>query len=102
MPHFISDELRRPAFYDAARGLTGIGAGLMLPTAVALLGQTYPPGRKRNLAFGLFGTFMYLSHFDPCLTVLSGALAPFSAAGGSVLEVLLAQLVNPQWIWWLQ
>ncbi|KAJ7850259.1 major facilitator superfamily domain-containing protein [Mycena olivaceomarginata] len=68
----------------APRGLTGIGAGLMLPTAVALLGQTYPPGRKRNLAFGLFG-----------------ALAPFSAAGGSVLEVLLAQLVNPQWIWWL-
>lgn len=29
----------------------------MLPTAVALLGQTYPPGRKRNLAFGLFGGF---------------------------------------------
>jgi MFS family permease len=47
--------LSRPAFYDAARGLSGIGAGLMLPTAVALLGQTYPPGRKRNLAFGLFG-----------------------------------------------
>ncbi|KAJ7883424.1 major facilitator superfamily domain-containing protein [Mycena olivaceomarginata] len=81
----LSGFARSPAFYDAARGLTGIGAGLMLPTAVALLGQTYPPGRKRNLAFGLFG-----------------ALAPFSAAGGSVLEVLLAQLVNPQWIWWLQ
>ncbi|KAJ7883429.1 major facilitator superfamily domain-containing protein [Mycena olivaceomarginata] len=82
--NLVSGFARSPAFYDAARGLTGIGAGLMLPTAVALLGQTYPPGRKRNLAFGLFG-----------------ALAPFSAAGGSVLEVLLAQLVNPQWIWWL-
>ncbi|KAJ7300495.1 major facilitator superfamily domain-containing protein [Mycena albidolilacea] len=62
----------------------GDRAGLMLPTAVALLGQAYPPGRKRNLAFGLFG-----------------ALAPFSGAGGSVLEVLLAQLVSPRWIWWL-
>ncbi|KAJ7136873.1 major facilitator superfamily domain-containing protein [Mycena epipterygia] len=82
--NLVSGFARSPAFYDAARGLTGIGAGLMLPTAVALLGQTYPPGRKRNLAFGLFG-----------------ALAPFSAAGGSVLEVMLAQLVNPQWIWWL-
>ncbi|KAJ6553197.1 major facilitator superfamily domain-containing protein [Mycena capillaripes] len=82
--NLVSGFARSPAFYDAARGLTGIGAGSMLPTAVALLGQTYPPGRKRNLAFGLFG-----------------ALAPFSAAGGSVLEVLLAQLVNPQWIWWL-
>ncbi|KAJ7858263.1 major facilitator superfamily domain-containing protein [Mycena olivaceomarginata] len=82
--NLVSGFARSPSFYDAAGGLTGIGAGLMLPTAVALLGQTYPPGRKRNLAFGLFG-----------------ALAPFSAAGGSVLEVLLAQLVNPQWIWWL-
>ncbi|KAJ7660209.1 major facilitator superfamily domain-containing protein [Mycena polygramma] len=82
--NLVSGFARSPAFYDAARGLTGIGAGLMLPTAVALLGQTYPPGLKRNLAFGLFG-----------------ALAPFSAAGGSVLEILLAQLVNPQWIWWL-
>jgi MFS family permease len=36
------------------------------------------------------------------LTLSLGALAPFSAAGGSVLEVLLAQLVNPQWIWYLQ
>ncbi|KAJ7186549.1 major facilitator superfamily domain-containing protein [Mycena filopes] len=82
--NLVSGFARSPAFYDAARGLTGIGAGLMLPTSVALLGQTYAPGRKRNLAFGLFG-----------------ALAPFSAAGGSVLEVLLAQLVNPHWIWWL-
>ncbi|KAJ7785595.1 major facilitator superfamily domain-containing protein [Mycena olivaceomarginata] len=82
--NLVSGFARSPAFYDAARGLAGIGAGLMLPTAVALLGQAYPPGRKRNLAFGLFG-----------------ALAPFSGAGGSVLEVLLAQLVNPQWIWWL-
>ncbi|KAJ7108924.1 major facilitator superfamily domain-containing protein [Mycena crocata] len=73
--NLVSGFARSPAFYDAARGLTGIGAGLMLPTAVALLGQTYPPGRKRNLAFGLFG-----------------ALAPFSAAGGSILEVLPAQL----------
>ncbi|KAJ7467704.1 major facilitator superfamily domain-containing protein [Mycena latifolia] len=82
--NLVSGFARSPAFYDAARGLTGIGAGLLLPTAVALLGQTYPPGRNRNLAFGLFG-----------------ALAPFSAAGGSVFEVMLAELVNPQWIWWL-
>ncbi|KAF8209597.1 major facilitator superfamily domain-containing protein [Mycena galopus ATCC 62051] len=82
--NLVSRFARSPAFYDTARGLAGIGSGLMLPTAVALLGQTYPPGRKRNLAFGLFG-----------------ALAPLSGAGGSVLEVLLAQLVNPHWIWWL-
>lgn len=58
--------LYRPSFYDAARGLTGIGAGIMLPTAVALLGRTYPPGRNRNLAFGLFGktpVYLYTDHW---------------------------------------
>ena len=27
----------------------------MLPVSVALLGATYPPGKKRNLIFGIFG-----------------------------------------------
>ncbi|KAJ7633652.1 hypothetical protein DFH06DRAFT_1437735 [Mycena polygramma] len=53
--NLVSGFARSPAFYDAARGLAGIGAGLMTPTAVALLGQTYPPGRRRNIIFGLFG-----------------------------------------------
>lgn len=51
----MTDETTSPAFFDACRGLTGIGAGIMLPTAVALLSSAYPPGRNRNLAFGLFG-----------------------------------------------
>jgi MFS family permease len=31
------------------RGLAGIGGGLMVPNAVALLGITFPPGKRRNL-----------------------------------------------------
>lgn len=81
--NLVSGFARSPAFFDVCRGLAGIGAGIMLPTSVALLAMAYPPGRNRNMAFGLFG-----------------ALAPFSAAGGAVFDVMLAQLVNPQWIWW--
>ncbi|KAJ7364551.1 hypothetical protein DFH08DRAFT_950125 [Mycena albidolilacea] len=36
----------------------------------------------------------------PCLRLVR-RFGPFSGAGGSVLEVLLAQLVSPRWIWWL-
>ncbi|KAJ7309445.1 major facilitator superfamily domain-containing protein [Mycena albidolilacea] len=57
--NLVSGFARSPAFYDAARGLAGIGTGLMLPTAVARLGQAYPPGQKRNLAFGLFGALAH-------------------------------------------
>ncbi|KAI5474621.1 MFS general substrate transporter [Pseudohyphozyma bogoriensis] len=82
--NLVSSFARSPAFFDACRGLTGIGAGIMLPTAIGMLAQTFPPGKRRNIAFGMFG-----------------ALAPFSAAGGSVFEVLAAQLASQRWIWWL-
>lgn len=31
-----------------------------------------------------------------------GALAPISAAGGSVFEVLIGVYINAGWAWWLQ
>ncbi|RAL59860.1 hypothetical protein DID88_000489 [Monilinia fructigena] len=37
------------------RGLCGIGGGLMIPNIVALLGITFPPEKKPNLSFALFG-----------------------------------------------
>jgi MFS family permease len=36
------------------RGLAGIGGGLMVPNAVALLGITFAPGKRRNLGMFLF------------------------------------------------
>ncbi|KAF2158714.1 hypothetical protein M409DRAFT_71505 [Zasmidium cellare ATCC 36951] len=66
------------------RGLSGIGGGLITPNAVALLGVTFPPGRKRNLAMGLFG-----------------AMAPVGAAGASVVAPLLVQLTEWKWAFFL-
>lgn len=62
------------------RGLSGIGGGLITPNAVALLGVTFPPGKKRNLAMGLFG-----------------AMAPVGAAGSSLMATLLVQLTEWKW-----
>lgn len=81
--NLIAGFANKSAFFDACRGLAGISCGLLLPAGITLLATSFEPGKKRALIFGLFG-----------------ALAPFSAAGGSVFQVMLAQLVSPSWIWW--
>lgn len=63
------------------RGLCGIGGGLMVPNIVALLGITFPPGRKRNLGIALFG-----------------AMAPVGAAGGSLVSAVIIQLSEWKWL----
>ena len=62
------------------RGLAGVGGGFMVPNAVALLGITIPPGKKRNLAFGMFGV-----------------TAPVGAAGGTAVATLFVQLAEWRW-----
>jgi MFS family permease len=42
--------------FFVARGFQGLGASLMVPNGLALLGRTYPPGSKqKGFAFTLFG-----------------------------------------------
>ncbi|KAK8879220.1 MFS general substrate transporter [Apiospora arundinis] len=38
-----------------ARVLQGLGPAALLPNALALLGVTYPPGLRKNMAFAFFG-----------------------------------------------
>ena len=45
------------------RGLTGVGGAFIVPNAVALIGHTFPPGRLRNVAMGLFGAMAPVSFF---------------------------------------
>jgi MFS family permease len=68
----------RPVFFDVCRGFQGIGAALLAPNALALLGRAYPPGIKKNIVFSLFG-----------------AMAPW----GFVLGALFASLFA-QYSWW--
>ncbi|KAK9696706.1 hypothetical protein K7432_012317 [Basidiobolus ranarum] len=46
---------RNPIFMSVARGLQGAGAGLTIPSALALLTTTYPPGPERTFALSIFG-----------------------------------------------
>lgn len=66
------------------RALCGIGGGLMVPNIIALLGITFPPGRKRNLGFALFG-----------------AMAPVGAAGGSLISAVIIQLSEFKWLFFM-
>lgn len=66
------------------RGLCGIGGGLMIPNIVALLGITFPPGKKRNLALALFGS-----------------MAPVGAAGGSLVSAIIVQLTHFKWMFFM-
>ena len=65
----------------AMRALTGIGGAFIVPDAIALLTITLAPGKRRNMAVGLFG-----------------AMAPIGAAGGSVFPGFFVQLTHWKWL----
>lgn len=68
-----------------ARVLQGIGAAMMLPNGLAILGATYPPGKKKAMIFALFG-----------------AVAPNSAVLGAVFSAIFSQLAWWPWTFWMQ
>ncbi|KAH8797340.1 major facilitator superfamily domain-containing protein [Xylogone sp. PMI_703] len=63
------------------RALAGIGGGLLVPNAIALLTITFPPGKQRNLSLALFT-----------------AMGPVGGAGGCVIVGIFMQLAPWQWL----
>lgn len=63
------------------RALAGIGGGLLVPNAVALLTITFPPGRQRNLALALFAS-----------------MGPVGGAGGCVFNGFILQWTDWTWL----
>jgi MFS family permease len=51
IPPFVTNEIG----FDMMRGLQGLAAAAMAPTALGILGVTFPPGRTKDIAFGCFG-----------------------------------------------
>lgn len=70
-------------FFDICRGFQGVGAALIVPNALALLGRAYPPGIKKNIVFSLFG-----------------AMAPWGFVIGAIFASLFAQLTWWPWLFW--
>lgn len=71
-------------FFDFCRAMQGIGPSIMLPNAIAILGVTYPPGKRKELIFGIFG-----------------ATAPSGFNIGAVFASLFAQEVYWPWGYYL-
>ncbi|OAP57658.1 hypothetical protein AYL99_08396 [Fonsecaea erecta] len=67
-----------------ARVFQGMGPALTLPNALAILGQSYAPGPRKNMAFAWFG-----------------GSAPFGAIAGFLFGGLFALAWWP-WIYWSQ
>ncbi|KAF9965892.1 hypothetical protein BGZ70_003880 [Mortierella alpina] len=51
----ISGFARNPYFMSIARAIQGVGAGLTIPSALAILTTTFPLGPERTFALSMFG-----------------------------------------------
>lgn len=60
-----------PEMLIAARTLQGVGAALLSPAALALLQVTFPAGRERNVAMGIWGA---LAGLGGTLGVIAGGI----------------------------
>ena len=71
-------------FFSVCRALQGIGPAILLPNALAILGRTYPSGKRKDMAFALFG-----------------ATAPNGFVVGAAFSSLLAKYAWWPWAYWI-
>ncbi|KZM26058.1 uncharacterized protein EKO05_0005871 [Ascochyta rabiei] len=80
IPPFITNEIG----FDIMRGVQGLAAAAMAPTALGILGVTFPPGRMKDIAFGCFG-----------------AGAPLGGIFGNIFGGVVAEYLNWKWVFWI-
>jgi EmrB/QacA subfamily drug resistance transporter len=68
----------------AARGIQGIGAALMVPSAISIISTTFEEGSRRNWALGIFS-----------------AVAATGFSSGLVAGALIAELASWRWIFFV-
>lgn len=79
----FSAYIEKQIFFDVCRAFQGIGAALLAPNALALLGRAYTPGIKKSIIFSLFG-----------------AMAPWGFVMGALFSSLFAELTWWPWAYW--
>lgn len=77
---FIQNEIG----FDVFRGLQGLGAAANVPTAIGILGVTFPPGKAKNYAFATYS---------------SGA--PLGSVIGNILGGVVGQYASWRWVLWI-
>ncbi|MCJ1310874.1 hypothetical protein MMC25_004542 [Agyrium rufum] len=73
-----------PIFFICCRALQGVGPALLLPNALAIFGQTYEPGPRKNMVFSVFG-----------------ANAPSGFVLSGMFTALLSERVWWPWAYWV-
>jgi EmrB/QacA subfamily drug resistance transporter len=68
----------------AARGLQGIGAALIAPNVLAMIATTFPVGKQRNSAMGVYG-----------------AMSALGITTGVLLGGILTGLLSWRWVFWI-
>jgi MFS family permease len=81
---YVAPGTQGSKFFNVMRALQGIGPAILLPNAIAILGRTYKPGKRKNMVFSLFG-----------------ATAPGGATVGAAFSALLAELAWWPWAFWI-
>jgi MFS family permease len=69
---------------NVLRGLQGLGGAANVPTALGILGVTFPPGKAKNYAFSCYG-----------------AGAPLGAVFGNLLGGFIGKFLSWDWIFWI-
>ncbi|KAF2493130.1 MFS general substrate transporter [Lophium mytilinum] len=77
---FVDNEIG----FDVLRGLQGLGAAANVPTAIGILGVTFPPGKAKNYAFSCYG-----------------AGAPMGSIFGNLLGGLIGAYLTWKWVFWI-
>lgn len=80
----INPFLRNEAAFALFRGLQGLGAAANVPTAIGILGTTFPPGKTKNYAFSAYA-----------------AGAPLGSIFGNLLGGIIASYVHWTWVLWV-
>ncbi|KAF8860121.1 MFS general substrate transporter [Acephala macrosclerotiorum] len=75
---------RSAIFFDICRAVQGIGPAFLLPNALAILGRTYPQGRRKEMVFSIFG-----------------ATAPSGFLVGALFSSIFSQFVWWPWAFWV-
>ncbi|KAI1852023.1 hypothetical protein JX265_008172 [Neoarthrinium moseri] len=75
---------QNPTMLIVCRALQGIGSGAFLPAGIALLGQTYRPGPRKNLVFSFYGAMACIGFY---FGIFMGAIA--------------GQLLDWRWYFWI-
>jgi len=70
--------------FDVLRGLQGLGAAANVPTAIGIIGTTFPPGKAKDYAFSFYACG-----------------APLGSIIGNLLGGVVAQYASWKWIFWI-